>query len=112
VDRGARHAEVADELRTRLAAHEWPVGAALPRLEDLALQYSTSRSTVSTAMKTLRDEGLVLMRPGAASSVLRWPETASPETDVLAELMAAQRALSRAIEWCKLHGLQSPPANP
>ena len=50
---------VADDLRRRIEAGEFPPGAPLPSLVALVDEYGVSRSTAAKAVASLRDEGLV-----------------------------------------------------
>ena len=50
---------VADDLRRRIEAGEFPPGAPLPSLLTLVDEYGVSRSTAAKAVAALRDEGLV-----------------------------------------------------
>lgn len=54
---------VADDLRSRLQAGEWPRDAQLPSVSDLSVYYSTSRPTVLKALRVLADEGLISVKP-------------------------------------------------
>ena len=57
----SRH--VADDLRRRIAAGEWQPGQQLPTNRALAGEYATTPRTVSKALRTLEDEGLVEIAP-------------------------------------------------
>lgn len=54
---------VTAELRARLASSEWAPDAPLPPVSQLAAEHKTSRATVSRALRTLADEGLVKVVP-------------------------------------------------
>jgi GntR family transcriptional regulator len=51
--------QVADDLRRRIEAGEFPAGSMLPSLTSLAEQYQVSRTTARKAVGALRDAGLV-----------------------------------------------------
>ncbi len=54
-----QYREIAQNLRKRIAANEWPTGKALPTVRQFGMEYSTSVVTISRALKLLRDEGRV-----------------------------------------------------
>lgn len=54
---------VAADLRKRVQAGEWVHEQALPSVSALAEHYRVTRATISRALKTLSDEGLLLVRP-------------------------------------------------
>ncbi len=60
-----KYEEIADSLRTRIAAGEFPPGAVLPSGRDLAEQWRVSRATVVKAMDVLRGDGVVEAKQGA-----------------------------------------------
>lgn len=49
--------QIAEDIRTRLAAGEWAPGAQLPTEHELAGAYGVSRSTVRTALRSLDERG-------------------------------------------------------
>lgn len=65
--RTALPVRLADELRGRLAAHEWSPGEQLPTEADLVDTYGVSRATVRQALKTLEARGLIVTRRGRGS---------------------------------------------
>jgi GntR family transcriptional regulator len=60
--RTIRYQQIADELRTRLAAVG--AGAVLPSEADLSTEFGVSRVTIRRALEILRDQGLVDARQG------------------------------------------------
>jgi DNA-binding GntR family transcriptional regulator len=50
---------ITDDLRRRIEAGEWASGQQLPSNAELAGHYGSTRRTVSKALRTLADEGLV-----------------------------------------------------
>ncbi len=81
------HARLRDALAARLAAGEWPHGAALPAEAQLAHGYGVALQTMRRALGQLAAEGLVERRHGrgtfsrlapAASSMLRFFRLADP----------------------------------
>ncbi|MFD9301893.1 GntR family transcriptional regulator [Streptomyces sp. NPDC060048] len=67
--RDTAYSKVADALRTRIAAPEWPVGAKLPSRARLAAEYSVGQSVAQRALELLIIEGLLEGRPGAGTYV-------------------------------------------
>lgn len=60
---------VADRLRERIAAGEFPPGSQLPTGRELADQYDVAPNTVLAAIRQLRDEGLVYSQQGRGTFV-------------------------------------------
>ena len=80
---------VADRLRERIAAGEFPPGSQLPTGRELADEYKVAPNTVLAAIRQLRDEGVVYSQQGRGSFVKEGaPEalraSASPEFQMLA----------------------------
>lgn len=61
--------EVADRLRDRIAAGEFPPGSQLPTGRELADEYKVAPNTVLGAIRLLRDEGVVYTQQGRGSFV-------------------------------------------
>ncbi len=68
-DRKALPTRLADDLRERLAKHEWRQGDQLPTEAELVSTYGVSRATVRQALKTLEGQGLIITRRGRGSFV-------------------------------------------
>jgi DNA-binding FadR family transcriptional regulator len=66
--------QIADQLRTLIAAGEFVPGARLPPERDLAAQLGVSRPSVREALIALEVEGLVEVR---ARSARRWARSTS-----------------------------------
>ncbi len=62
--RQTRYQQIADHLRHRVSAGEFPPGRLLPSEAELSQTYGASRVTVRRALEVLRDEGLVDSRQG------------------------------------------------
>lgn len=76
---------IADDLASRIAVGEWPVGTRLPTEKTLSELYNVGRSTIREAIGTLAARGQVAARQGVGVYVL---STAAQST--------VQRMLSRA----------------
>lgn len=57
------YVRVANAIRVRLDAGEWPPGSALPPLSQLAQELGVSKSTVARAVRLLADEGRLIRVP-------------------------------------------------
>lgn len=68
----AAYKRVADQLRVAIRAGEWEDGAKLPSLGKLGERYGVSIDVARQAIATLRSEGLVETRQGAATYVRRF----------------------------------------
>jgi GntR family transcriptional regulator len=60
---------LANDLRDRLGRSEWTAGEKLPTEGELCQQYGVSRTTVRQALRTLGNEGLLVIRQGMGSFV-------------------------------------------
>jgi GntR family transcriptional regulator len=65
------HERIAQDLRARVLAGEFPVGAPIPSEAELCLQWSGSRGPVRQALATLRAEGLIAGGRGKPPTVQR-----------------------------------------
>lgn len=63
-NRTIRYQAIADDLRSRVAAGEFPAGNLLPSESELSAEYAASRVTVRRALEELRSEHLVDSRQG------------------------------------------------
>jgi DNA-binding FadR family transcriptional regulator len=61
--------QVAEQLRTRIAAGEFPVGSLLPAETELARQLAVSRNSVREAVRSLVHSGLLGARAGYGTFV-------------------------------------------
>ncbi|MGA4954072.1 GntR family transcriptional regulator [Streptomyces lydicamycinicus] len=71
---GAKYEEIARELRERITTGEYPPGASLPYMRDIAAEYGVSDITVRKALGLLRREGLTESRGRAGWSVRLHPD--------------------------------------
>jgi GntR family transcriptional regulator len=62
--RAVRYREIAEDLRRRVSAGEFPAGRLLPSEAELSAAYDASRVTVRKALELLRADGLVESRQG------------------------------------------------
>ncbi|KAA9164974.1 winged helix-turn-helix transcriptional regulator [Amycolatopsis acidicola] len=68
-DPRAPYLQVASGLRAAIKAGEYTPGAQLPSYQELAESWSVAINTAKSAVGLLRDEGLVVVRPGKGSFV-------------------------------------------
>lgn len=59
-----RYEEVADDLRARITAGEFPPGSKLPSRAELCAHYNVSQIVADRAMFLLKTEGLTESLPG------------------------------------------------
>ena len=60
---------VADHLRSEIESGRYPVGSAVPPYRQLAAEHGVAVNTAIAAVRLLRDEGLVTVRPNASATV-------------------------------------------
>jgi GntR family transcriptional regulator len=99
-DSGAPYLVVADDLRRRIASGEFGPGAQLPTGRELAAEYGVAPNTVLSALRELRDEGLVTSQQGRGTFVRNTAvqalrsRTMGPDYELLSsKLDAIQNAL-------------------
>jgi DNA-binding GntR family transcriptional regulator len=68
-----KYEEIAESLRSRIAAGEFAPGETLPSGRDLAEQWAVARATVVKAMDVLRGDGVVEARQGTGFIVTETP---------------------------------------
>lgn len=64
--------DVADVLRTEIAAGTPPRGEPLPKAGELAERFKVSKTTIHRAFALLRAEGLIEIRAGVGATVRNW----------------------------------------
>jgi GntR family transcriptional regulator len=65
----SRYLDIATQIRARIEAGEWPPGARLPRLDDLAREYDANRNTIARAIAELETAGYVWAVQGRGIAV-------------------------------------------
>jgi GntR family transcriptional regulator len=66
---------IADDIRAKIQADEYPPGSKLPTYDDLAEQYRCSVAATRRAVELLRQQGLVITVQGKGSFVRERPST-------------------------------------
>ena len=87
--RTIRYREIADALRERVVAGEFPAGRLLPSEAALSATYEASRVTIRRALELLRDEGLIDARQGFG-----WFVATAPIRQSLARLATLEDQLA------------------
>jgi GntR family transcriptional regulator len=65
----SRYPEIAEAIKGRIEAGEWDPGTRLPKLNDLAKEYSANRDTIGRAIAALEAEGYVWAVQGRGIAV-------------------------------------------
>lgn len=68
-----KYEEIAESLRSRIAAGEFPPGGMIPSGRDLAERWEVSRATVVKAMDVLRNDGVIEAKQGSGFVVVETP---------------------------------------
>ncbi|MEU1460223.1 GntR family transcriptional regulator [Streptomyces sp. NPDC005727] len=68
-----KYEEIAESLRVRIAAGEFPPGGVIPSGRDLAEQWGVSRATAIKAVDVLRNDGVVVAKQGTGFVVTETP---------------------------------------
>src|SRR5690349_329713 len=88
---------IAAGLRDQILDGSLPVGAKLPSQHELAARHHVARATVQSALRTLRDDGLITARKGAGHYVVAAVTADGSRCPARYELDAGQLAwLSRS----------------
>ena len=99
-----RSEQVADQLRDRIAAGEFPVGSLIPTEKDLAEETGVSRNSVREAVRALVHAGMLASRAGSLRRDAAVDRTlvdavragcADPDPEVRASAASALGALAR-----------------
>lgn len=85
--------KIADELRNRIRDGVYEVGGRLPSARELADELGVARNTVGSAIRLLREEGLVTPVPGRGTVVEARPKSATEPSPEMAALMEKMNAL-------------------
>jgi GntR family transcriptional regulator len=91
VSRAVRYRDIAENLRSRVAAGEFGAGRLLPSEAELSDGYGVSRVTVRRALELLREEGLIDARQG-----LGWFVATDPLRQTLGRLATIEAQLAES----------------
>ena len=90
------HAAIRESLQERIQGGEWALGDRIPDEVDLAAEYGCARATVSRALRTLAEEGLVVRKRKGGTRVIPFPvRQAKLEIPVLREQVEATGSVYR-----------------
>jgi DNA-binding GntR family transcriptional regulator len=96
---GPSYQRIADDIKARITAGEFPVGSAIPSTAKLMEHYSVSSTVVRHAVAELQAEGLLIGHSGKAVFVQARPGDAAAERVTTAQLSKdvseMRRTLSR-----------------
>ena len=99
-----KYRQIADDLRARIEAGEYPVDSQLPTKPALMDHYGAALGTIDSAIGLLRKQGLVETRQGAGMFVREAPperseyEVVMSRVDALAEEIRALQERMSAVE--------------
>jgi DNA-binding FadR family transcriptional regulator len=100
--------QIAAGLRDQILDGSLPVGAKLPSQHELAARHHVARATVQSALRTLRNDGLITARKGAGHFVVaavadgsRCPARLELDAELLAWLSRPGHDVLRALR-CEL----------
>jgi GntR family transcriptional regulator, galactonate operon transcriptional repressor len=102
---------VVHELGQRIAAGEFPPGAALPIESELAAQLGVSRNLLREAVKALASKRLVEVRPRTGTRVRPRGDWHLLDPDVLGWLDAAGQGLRHALDLVEFRLIVEPVAS-
>nr|WSY54020.1 GntR family transcriptional regulator [Streptomyces sp. NBC_00886] len=71
--------QVAAAITTRIADGQYPVGARVPSVVELATEFGVATSTAQKALAHLKSEGLIRAEVGLGSFVAERPEKSAPQ---------------------------------
>ena len=101
-------AQITDDLRGRITAGRYAVGAKLPSLRALAKEYAVAELTVHAAVKQLQHEGVLVSTAGRGTFVRALPGEAPAaghaEIAALREELADLRGRVEALEKAQRKG--------
>ena len=93
---GPSYRRVADDLKARITAGEFPVGSPIPSTAKLVEHYGVSSTVVRHAVAELQAEGIVIGHSGKAVFVQARPSDADAERVTTAQLAEDVSGLHQA----------------
>jgi GntR family transcriptional repressor for pyruvate dehydrogenase complex len=90
--------QLAERIRTQIVDGDLSAGDKLPNERDLAEQFGVSRTVVREALKTLKQEGLIEVRPGAGTFVVNATGEVLTQTFGLMMSIGKEKSLAEIIE--------------
>jgi len=98
---------IADELRSRITSGQLASGEPIPSARAITREWSVAVATASRALAVLRDEGLVIARPGLGTVVVGRLTRTRRIRDVSDAEISADRVLAVAIDIADAEGLSA-----
>lgn len=74
--RRAPYLQLADIIRTRIAAGDIEIGRRIPSMTELEAEFGLARNTIQKAFDVLKAEGIVEAERGRGLFVVKLPDTA------------------------------------
>jgi DNA-binding transcriptional regulator YhcF (GntR family) len=102
-----RYERIADELRSRITSGQLAPGDPIPSTRAITRQWGVAVATASRALAALRDEGLVIARPGLGTVVLGRPTRSRRLRDVSDAEISSDRVVAVAIAIADAEGLSA-----
>ena len=98
---------IADELRSRIMSGQLAPGEPIPSARAITREWSVAVATASRALAVLRDEGLVIARPGLGTVVVGRLTRKRRIRDVSDAEISADRVIAVAIDIADAEGLSA-----
>ena len=92
----SKHVDIANALRERIRAGDYPVGSMLPGISELQTEHNAALNTIRAAQGVLRDEGLLRITQGVGAEVIARP--AGNERQLIATIRTALNQLEAALD--------------
>jgi DNA-binding GntR family transcriptional regulator len=89
--------QLADDLRSKISAGEYPIGAPIPSTSQLCELYKVSATVARAAVAELRSDGIVQGQPGKAVYVVGTPETVDAERVDLGDVQRRVDGLGKKV---------------
>jgi DNA-binding GntR family transcriptional regulator len=87
--------EIAADIREQIASGKLPPGSQLGPLRQLREHYGVAEGTIQSALRVLRDEGLIETFHGRGSFILRTPAEPEPSPEYRALAAEVSRLAAR-----------------
>jgi DNA-binding GntR family transcriptional regulator len=100
---GPSYQVVADDLKARITANEFPVGSPIPSTAKLMEHYSVSSTVVRHAVVELQAAGIVIGHSGKAVFVQAQPSDVADEKETAARAADELAALRRTVGRLEAH---------
>lgn len=78
-----KYQQIADDLRARMVAGEFPPDSRLPSKSEMMRDYSTALTTVNNAIAVLRQEGLAETIQGVGTFARKAPDPGPSQYDMV-----------------------------